>query len=420
MTGMKHQLKIFTPAALLVLLAFVVAYQFIKPAPPDKVVMASGSEQGAYHAFVQSYARHLAAEGIELQIVNTAGSVDNIERLRNGSVDVALLQGGIPDEGDGEEVHSLGSLYYEPLWLFAREGLNLDRLSALADVRVAVGQEGSGTLALVQRLLRDNGLDANQDRFVRIGDKDAADSLLAGEVDAAFFVSSAQSPLVSRLLRQPDIRLASFERADAYARRYRFLTRLDLPEGAVDLQRNIPPRPVRLLAPAANLVVNADIHPAVIDLLLQAAEQAHADGDWFEERGQFPQADLLAYPLAREAKRYYKYGPPFLQRYLPFWAASLIDRLKVMLLPLVLMLLPLLKVMPPIYTWRMRSRVYRWYEELERVDRQLVEDGGADHQALAAELDRIENDVRAVHVPLSFAHQLYHLRQHIELVRRRL
>jgi len=142
MTGMKHQLKMFTPAALLVLLAFVVAYQFIKPAPPERVVMASGSEEGAYHAFAQAYARHLAAEGIELQIVATAGSVENIELLRNGSVDIALLQGGIPDGGDGEEVHSLGSLYFEPLWLFAREGLNVDRISALADLRVAVGQEG--------------------------------------------------------------------------------------------------------------------------------------------------------------------------------------------------------------------------------------------------------------------------------------
>jgi len=417
---MKHQLTIFTPAVLLVLLGFVVAYQFIKPAPPDKVLMASGGEEGAYHAFALAYAERLAAEGIELQIANTAGSVENIEHLRNGSVEVALVQGGIDDSGEGEELRSLGSLYYEPLWLFTREGLNLDRLPKLAGLRVAIGQEGSGTLALVERLLVDNGLDTGQAGFVRTGGKAAAQALLDGDVDAAFFVSSARSSLVSRLLREPGVILASFERADAYARRYRFLTSLDLPEGAVDLQQNIPPRPVRLLAPAANLVVNADIHPAVIDLLLQAAEQAHADGDWFEERGQFPQDALLAYPLAREAKRYYKFGPPFLQRYLPFWAASLIDRLKVMLLPLVLMLLPLFKVMPPIYTWRMRSRVYRWYEELETVDRKLAEEPGVDLEAMARELDRIEDDVRAVHVPLSFAHQLYHLRQHIDLVRQRL
>lgn len=416
---MKHYLSIYTPAGLLVLLAFVVAFQFIKPAPPDHVVMASGGPQGAYHAFAQAYAKRLAAEGIELEIVNSAGSVENIGLLHDGKVDVAMVQGGIEDDAQGEQLHSLGSLYYEPLWLFTGKGQAVDRLPLLADKRVAIGRQGSGTRALVLRLLRENGLDADSPRLLSIGGVEAEQALLDGRVDAAFFVSSARSQLVERLLHTPTVELTSFERADAYARRYRFLTSLELPEGAVDLQRNIPPRTVKLLAPAANLVVNADIHPAVIDLLLQAAEQAHAEGDWFEQRGQFPQDSLLAYPLAGEAQRYYQYGPPFLQRYLPFWAASLIDRLKVMLLPLVLMLLPLVKIMPPIYTWRMRSRVYRWYEELERVDLQLA-DGPHDVEALAVELDRIENEVQRVHVPLSFADQLYHLREHIELVRQRL
>jgi len=416
---MMHLLKIYAPATLLVLLGFAVAFQFIKPAPPDRVLMASGGEQGAYHAFAKTYAQRLAAEGIELQIVNTAGSVENIALLRSGRVDVAMVQGGIEDDGQGEELHSLGSLYFEPLWLFKRTGLEIDRLPQLQGKGVAIGQEGSGTQALVKRLLSDNGLKTDSPKLHRLGGDAAAKALLAGQVDAAFFVSSARSELVSLLLRAPDIELVSFERADAYARRYRFLSSLELPEGVVDLHQNIPPSRVKLLAPAANLVVNADIHPAVIDLLLQAAEQAHAEGDWFEERGQFPQDALLAYPLAKEAKRYYRHGPPFLQRYLPFWAASLIDRLKVMLLPLVLMLLPLLRIMPPIYTWRMRSRVYRWYEQLEQVDLQLVKQD-ADRQALAAELDRIENDVRGVHVPLSFADRLYHLRQHIDLVRQRL
>lgn len=416
---MMHVLKIYAPATLLVLLGFVVAFQFIKPAPPDRVLMASGGEQGAYHAFANAYAKRLAAEGIELQIVNTAGSVENIALLRSGQVDVAMVQGGIEDDGRGEELHSLGSLYFEPLWLFKRAGLEIDRLPQLRGRDVAIGLDGSGTQALVKRLLSDNGLETDSPQLHRLGGDAAAKALLAGQVDAAFFVSSARSELVSLLLRAPDIELVSFERADAYARRYRFLSSLELPEGVVDLHQNIPPRPVKLLAPAANLVVNADIHPAVIDLLLQAAEQAHAEGDWFEQRGQFPQDALLAYPLAQEAKRYYRHGPPFLQRYLPFWAASLIDRLKVMLLPLVLMLLPLLRIMPPIYTWRMRSRVYRWYEQLEQVDLRLVKQD-TDRQALAAELDRIENDVRAVHVPLSFADRLYHLRQHIDLVRQRL
>lgn len=417
---MKHQLKIYAPAVLLVLLGFVVAYQFIKPAPPDTVVMASGGVGGAYHRFAQDYAQRLAAEGIELRIVNTEGSVENLRLLHEGKVEVAMLQGGIEDTGGEVELRSLGSLYYEPLWLFHRPGLQIDRLPSLAGLRVAIGSQGSGTRALVTRLLKDNGFDPAAINFVDLGGREAAQALQGGELDAAFFVSSARAELIQQLLHAPGVRLASFERADAYARRYRFLTSVELPEGVVDLQANIPSQKVRLLAPAANLVVHAEIHPAVIDLLLQAAADAHEEGDWFEARGEFPQAGLLAYPLAKEAQRYYKNGPPFLQRYLPFWAASLIDRLKVMLLPLVLMLLPFFKIMPPIYTWRMRSRVYRWYAQLQAVDEQIGTAAEADRERLLGELEQIENEVRHVNVPLSFAHHLYHLRQHIDLVRLRL
>jgi len=417
---MNQLIKIYTPIFILVLIAFFIASRFIKPAPPAQVIMASGGELGAYHAFAKSYAEHLAREGIELKIINTAGSVENIALLRAGKVDAAMVQGGIEDSTEGAALHSLGSLYYEPLWLFKRKGLSLDRLPQLSGQRVAIGGAGSGTAALVKRLVADNGLDQEASTIRLLGGKAAADALLADELDAAFFVSSARSELVQRLLHEQDVELASFERAEAYARRYRFLTTVDLPEGAVDLQANIPSRNIHLLAPAANLVVNADLHPAVSELLLQAADAEHVDGDWFEGQGEFPQNALLAYPLSKEAKRYYKNGPPFLQRYLPFWAASLIDRLKVMLLPLVLMLIPLFKIMPPLYAWRMRSRVYRWYHELEMVDEQLSLNSNADKQLLAQELDRIEEDVRQVDVPLSFAHQLYHLRQHIDLVRQRL
>ena len=211
--------------------------------------------------------------------------------------------------------------------------------------------------------------------------------------------------------------LFDFARADAYTRRYRFLNSVVLPEGAVDLGENIPDRSVRLLAPTANLVSHPDLHPAVIDLLLQAADEVHSNGGWFEEQDEFPMPGLLAFPLNKEAERYYKDGPPFLQRFLPFWAASLVDRLKVMLLPLLVLMFPLIKVMPPIYTWRMRARVYRWYDELERAEQRLAA-GKVERDWVNAELDRIESEVQRVKVPLSFTDQLYHLRQHVDLVRR--
>jgi hypothetical protein len=309
-------------------------------------------------------------------------------------------------------------MYYEPLWLFHRSDLQLRDLRDLTGQAVAVGPEGSGTRALAGRLLRDNGVDDTA-RWVAKGGQNAVDALLAGEVAAAFFVIAADNPLIDRLLRHPEVMLADFSRARAYSRRYRYLNGLELPEGVVDLAANIPDRSVRLLAPTANLVAGADLHPAIIDLILQAATEVHRPGGWFEAQGEFPMPGLLAYPLSKEADRFYKHGPPFLQRYLPFWAASLIDRLKVMLLPLLVLMLPLFRVMPPIYNWRMRARIYRWYDELERVEERLAA-GEKDTARLAEELDRIEVEVQRVKVPLSFTDQLYHLRNHIELVRRKL
>jgi TRAP transporter TAXI family solute receptor len=395
-----------------------VAYQFIKPAPPDRVVMATGSPDGAYHAFAQRYAAHLAREGIELELRNTAGSLENLRLLNAGEVSLALVQGGVRADAEGVGLRSLGSVYYEPLWVFHRRELPLGRLGDLAGQRIAVGPEGSGTRALATLLLRQTGIEPSA-RWSPLGGQAAVEALRRGEVDALFMVISAQSGLVGRLLRDPEIDLFDFARAEAYTRRHRFLNALDLPMGVMDLGANLPGREVRLLAPTANLVSHPDLHPAVIDLLLQAANEVHRDGGWFEEPDEFPMPGLLAFPLSKEAERYYQHGPPLLQRFLPFWAASLVDRLKVMLLPLLVLLFPLLKVMPPIYTWRMRARVYRWYEELEETE-QLLGAGARDLEWATSELDRIESEVQRVKVPLSFTDQLYHLRQHIELVRRQM
>lgn len=412
----KHQLAIYGPALLLVIVAFVLAFQFIKPAPPDRVVMATGSPEGAYHLFAQRYAQYLAREGIELVLRPTAGSVENLKLLQQGDVSLALVQGGVDEGGGVSPLLSLGSLYYEPLWLFHRADVQIDSLRDLAGRPVAVGPKGSGTRALVGRLLRDNRVD-DEALWQGLGGQAAVEALQRGEVDAVFLVISAQSELLAGLLRDPQVTLFDFARADAYTRRYRFLNSLELPEGVVDLAENIPPHPVRLLAPTANLVSHPDLHPAVVDLMLQAVTEVHRDGGWFEGQDEFPIPGLLAFPLSKEAARFYKNGPPFLQRYLPFWAASLVDRLKVMLLPLLMLLLPLIKVMPPIYTWRMRARVYRWYDELEQAEQRLSE-GRRDTDWVCSELDRIESEVQRVKVPLSFTDQLYHLRQHIDLVRR--
>ncbi len=415
----RQALSIYGPITLAAMIAFAVAYQFIKPAPPDHVRIASGSPQGAYYGYAQSYARELAKEGITLEVVPTAGSVENIRLLHQGKVDIALVQGGIEDRQEQRRLYSLGSLYYEPLWLFLRKGVDIERLGQLRGLRVSVGAVGSGTRALVLRLLQANGVPRDGVGLASLDSRDSAKALLEGRLDGAFFVGSPQGSAVGQLLASTGVRLFDFTRAPAYARRYRFLSDLVLPRGVADLARDLPPADVHLAAPAANLVVSEDTHPAISDLLLQAVTRVHENGDWFAGRGEFPQPRLLAYPLADEARRYYKHGPPFLQRYLPFWAASLIDRLKVMLLPLILMLLPLIKLMPPIYNWRMESKIYRWYEDLEKLEAKAAADG-LDPAEARNELARLEDEVRRIDVPSSYGRQLYHLRQHIDLVRGRL
>ncbi|MDH3475609.1 MAG: hypothetical protein OEM59_18165, partial [Rhodospirillales bacterium] len=291
----------------------------------------------------------------------------------------------------------------------------------LAGRRLAIGAEGSGTRAVALQLLADNDLTEPPTRLLPLEGMAAAEALLAGEVDAAFFVASPAAPVVRRLLEADEVRLMSLSRAEAYTRRYHFLSKLVLPEGVIDFERNLPPADVALLAPTANLVAREELHPALIVLLLRAAAEVHGAGGLFEQPGEFPSARFIDFPLSDTARRYFKSGPPLLQRFLPFWAADLIDRLLILLLPLVTLLIPLLRIVPPAYRWRVRSRIYRWYRELQEVDDSLEALGSRDQVGRnLAELDRIESEVKQLTVPLAYADSLYHLRLHIDFVREKL
>lgn len=416
---LREHLHLFGPALVITLLGFILAYQFVDPAPPSQIRIASGQKEGAYQLFAQRYREQLAEQGIELEILTSAGSLENIQLLQSGAADIGFVQGGLAGLASAERLLSMGSFYYEPLWLFHRKRLELDRVTGLKQRRVAVGAEGSGTRVLALQLLQDNKLDAGNVEILSIGGRAAADALQRGEVDAAFFVSAPQSPLVSDLLRADNIRLMDFTRADAYTRLHPHLSSVLLPEGVVDMERNLPSAPTRLLSATANLVTTERLHPALVDLLIYIGGKVHGKGGWFEGRNEFPSPSYSDFPLSRDAVNYYERGPSLLQRYLPFWTASLLDRLKVMLLPLIALLLPLIKVMPAVYNWRMRSRIYPWYREVLAIDRKMA-DGTLNISDSLRELDNIERQVVAISVPLSFADQLYDLRRHIGLARQRL
>ena len=413
--------KTFGLPALLVLAGFLVAWQFVDPAPPSRLVLAAGQPGGAYTSFATRYAERLADHGVEVEILETRGSVDNLERLDAREADVAFVQGGTAGRYRDTGLVSLGSVYFEPLWVFHQGDIPLETLAGLTGRRVAVGPQGSGTRALTLNLLGSNGLLDHGVEAVEIGGAEAAEALRSGEIDALFGVAGPSSPLVQGLARDPALALMHFRRASAYSRRHDYLSELLLPEGVIDLAANVPARDVHLLAAAANLVAHPDVHPALLDLLLQAARQVHGSGDWFAERERFPAPENLVLPLSPDAQRFYEHGPPVLQRYLPFWAATWVERLKVMLLPLVMLLFPLAKVMPPVYTWRMRSRVYRWYQRVDDLEANAHHARDSQERAaLLEELDRVEQEVADIHVPLSFMSQVYDLRMHLDMVRRRL
>lgn len=406
-------------------IGFAVAFQFVEPAPPRHVVMTSGGESGAYYHFAKRYAAILARDGITLEVRTSEGSVDNLQRLRNGEAQIGFVQGGVIETSDSDNgdagadndgLLSLGSVFYEPVWVFYR-GPRISKLTELQGKRIAIGQEGSGIRQLARRLLEDNEVDF-QTNTVAISGLDAAEELQQGRIDAAFIIAAEHAPVVQVLLRSPGVKLMSFSQSAAYERRYPFMTRLTMPQGVADLVRDLPAQDTRILAPTASLVISEDLHPALQNLLLQAARQVHGKPGFFQSADEFPAYMDAMLPLSPEAERFLKSGPPFLQRYLPFWLAVLVDRLIVLLVPVIALLIPLMRIAPALYSWRVRSRVFRCYGELKVLELDLK--NNFDPVRLAEyrdRLDALDEEASELHLPLGYTDLGYTLREHVNLVR---
>jgi TRAP transporter TAXI family solute receptor len=411
------------PPILLIAVVALIAYKYVQPAPPRSFVITTGAADGAYHLFAQRYRAILAREGIQVELRPSAGSVENLNRLlaHDSGIEVGFVQGGVtPPEGSARLV-SLGALYYEPLWIFYRAGRPVDRIGALDRRRVAVGPEGSGTRALALPLLATSG--AGGAALRNLGGQEAVTALRQGAVDAAFFVASPDAATIRQLVQERGVRLLSIASAEAYARRFPFLTAVVLPRGVFDLARDVPGDDVILLAATANLVTREDFHPALAYLLLQAASEVHAGPGVLQRPREFPAAREAGIPLSDEAQRYYRSGKPFLQRFLPFWVANFIERMTVLLLPLIAVLIPAVKLAPAIYRWRVQSRIVRWYGELRSLETDIAHRADADATVAADDLkrlDEIERGVNATRVPSGFAHEFYNLCGHVAMVRGRL
>jgi len=402
---------------LLVLLAWGLA-KIAPPAPPKRIVMTTGAEDGAYHRYAQRYRQVLARYGVELVLRPSRGAADNLERLRSGAdgVEVGLVQGGLIQESDAERLVTLGSMFYEPIWVFYRSRVPLEHIAQLRGSRVAIGIPGSGTHALGSAVARDNGLDQAPTKLVEAGGLEAADALLAGTLDAVLYVVAIDSPAVQKLLRAPEVGLMDTRRADAYIRRLPYLHKVELPEGVVDLTADIPAQRTTLIALSGNLVARQDINPVAVTLLLEAAREVHGGPTLLHPPRAFPAPLDTELPLASDADRFYKERPSLLRSVLPFWAAVWAERLIFILLPLAAIAIPAFAYLPKIYDWRIRRKLENWYAELNRIERATL-DSVENLKVQLARMDDIDARLNRVKVPRGYFAQLYTLRFHAHYVR---
>ena len=427
-TGIRTALSTSAPFVLLACGLVALAYWMLDPNPPRRVVLATGVAQGAYAEFGQRYAERLKKHGIDVELRNTQGAAENLALLRDASsgVQIGFVQGGASEaQGADTALKSLGSMFYEPVWLFYRADSaqrllkkpTLDSLSQLAGWRVNIGVAGSGVPHLATQLLDANRIEPSTIALSQQPVTPAVIELLESRLDALVLASAPESAMVQMLLQTPGIALFDFAQADAYTRRFGFLSAVTLPRGVVDLARDMPAADVRMVAPTATLVVREDLHPALAQLFVQAAREVHGDSGWFQRKGDFPNARDGERALAPEAERFYRSGVPWLQRFLPFWLANLVDRMWLAMLSIVAVLLPLSRIVPPIVELRIRSRVFRWYAQLREIESDVRTRPAKE---LLDGLDAIEDKVNAIQVPLSYTDELYALKSHIQMVRRRL
>lgn len=418
----------FVAGAVLVAALMVLAYKYARPAAPSDVGMSTGSAGGAYENFAQRYAKALAEEGITLKLRPSNGAVENLARLLDpkSDVDIAFVQGGVADRDKMQEGNlvSLGSMFYEPLWLFYRPkafAKPVNSLALLAGKRVAMGATGSGTRTLTKDLLAVHGLNEKTATLLDSGAQASVDALLAGTVDAAFFVGAANSPLLQTLFRESMLAVADLALAETYARLRPHLSAVNLSPGVIDVEKMIPAATVRTVAATSSLVIREDLHPSVVFLLLREAKKIHNPGGVLSKTNEFPSVALQQdFPLSADAERFAKDGTPFLYRYLPFKVANFASRAVIFLVPLLALLLPLTDWLPKLYGMRIKARLFSHYREMKRIDEAVRNATSAAALDVAEhELDALDVAVGRLAIPNGYSNDQFGIRDDVDLVRTR-
>ena len=417
----RDMLLVLVPVLMVTLALGWLAVKLIRPAPPDTVVILSGAEDSGFHNTAKRYAKIISTHGIEVKVVITDGSAENLQRLRDRKqvADVGLVQTGLAEAEESPGLISLGTMYVQPFLVFYRNRAPLDRLTQLKGRRIAIGPDGSGTRLLSLKMLEENDMNATNTRLLDLDGDDAIAALLDKKADAIFLTGEQiRGRKVRELMRAPGVKLMSLRQADGYLRRLRYLSRLEAPEGSFDLGLNLPPKDTALVGTPVELIAREGLHPAISDLLIAAAREVHGKPGMYRKAGEFPVPTEHEIPISEEARRYYTSGAPFLYKRLPFWLASLVDRILLVMVPLLIVVVPVSRLIAPLYRWRVRSRIYRWYGSLMKIEREMREElTEVQLIHIGHQLADIEASVNSLQPPLAFADQLYVLREHIALVR---
>lgn len=410
--------KIYGPLIAVALIGFIWALSAMDPAPPKSIRFAAGAPGGAYYAYAERYQRLLEEQGIEVHLVDTQGSIDNLRMLEAGEVDVAIVQGGLATSRDAELLRSAGGIFEEPFWVFVRADHPAQSFGELRGARLSIGAEGSGTRALALSIQQQYGGVWPEAARQSLGSTDSQAALFAGEIDAAAFAASPGAAYIQALMRSGEVRLLPFDRAEALARREESLSAVTLIRGVIDVGADLPSEDVSLVAAIAQLTVHKDIHPAIEAVLLDTAMLIHSEPSLFNKGGQFPNMTTVDLPVSKQVARYYQDGPSFLRRYFPFSVANFLDRAWVLAIPLLTLAFPLVRAAPPIYRWRVRRKIYVWYKDLRELEAQgRALPKGAARLSVEKQLERLQIEVGKLEVPLSYTDDLYRLRSHIEFVK---
>jgi len=408
---------------LVILGVFWVSFHFVRPIPPRTLTMTTGMEGGSFAVLGERYRQVLARDGIQLRLLASSGSVENLTRLKDESkaIEVGFVQGGIGKAEPASKLVSLGSVFYSPLWVFSRGQDRLDDLSQLRGKRINIGPEGSGVRRASLALLKAADASDPPTELFELPMADAGKLLKEGRLDAVMTFGSADSALVMELINAPGIQLMNFSQAEAYTRLFPDLSHVVLPKGVLNPSKRWPPEDVHLLSPTTNLIVRDNVHPALVYLLLEAAVEIHRGAGWVHKAGEFPALKTQDFPISDQAQRYFKSGGSVLYDYLPFWAATFLDRMILLLIPLGIVLIPLVGVLPFIYTWRNRSKYYPWYRALKELEEELQANPKLEQiDGYRERLDRIEDAVSRIRVAIAFYDETFLFLEHITAVRQKL